>query len=64
LSGYYFQKRNGRKLRLSEEKYKNLVENSSEIVFTLNEEGEIIYVSPNLELIAGFRQEGFKGKVD
>lgn len=49
-------------LRLSEEKYKNLVENSSEIVFTLNEDGEIIYVSPNLELIAGFKQEEVQGK--
>ena len=35
------------KIRESEEKYRTLVENSSSVIFSLNKEGRVSYVSPN-----------------
>lgn len=51
-----------RKLKTSESNFRNLVENSSEIIFTLKEDGKIFYVSPNCKHITGFRPEDLQGK--
>jgi diguanylate cyclase (GGDEF)-like protein/PAS domain S-box-containing protein len=41
-------------LRSSEERFRDLVENISEVIFTLNEDGRVTYVSPVVEQIAGY----------
>ncbi|WP_194775947.1 PAS domain S-box protein [Pararhodonellum marinum] len=42
-------------LERSEEKYRTLVEESTEIIFSLNLELELIYVSPNVSQYMGFK---------
>ncbi|HDP81002.1 MAG TPA: PAS domain S-box protein, partial [Spirochaetes bacterium] len=42
-------------LRESEEKYRTLVENISEIVYTADEEGKFTYVSPAIERVSDYR---------
>lgn len=41
-------------LRKSEEKYRDLVENLSEVIYTLDEKGTVTYVSPVSESIFGY----------
>ncbi len=43
-------------LRESEEKYRGLVENTQEILYILDENARITYVSPNIELLGGYTQ--------
>ncbi|WP_211531330.1 PAS domain S-box protein [Methanocalculus chunghsingensis] len=49
-------------LRLSEEKYRQLVENLSEIIYTLDTEGRITYISPNVTTISGYSPEELYGR--
>ena len=49
-------------LRQSEEKYRDLVENSNEIIFTLDENAVVTYISPAVESIGGFRPEEVIGR--
>ncbi|WP_407356750.1 PAS domain S-box protein [Methanolobus sp. WCC5] len=46
----------------SEEMYRMLVENLSEIIYVLDEEGRITYVSPNVELKGGYSPAEMTGK--
>lgn len=46
-----------RQLLQSERKYKSFVENSADIIFTLNGEAEVIYISPNCKNILGYKAE-------
>lgn len=48
-------------LRESEEKYRSLVENISDVIFTLDDEGRFTYVSPVIERISGYGPEDFLG---
>lgn len=50
-------------LSSSEDKYKNLVENISDVIYALNEEGIIIYVNPAIKNFLGFEQEEAKGEL-
>ncbi|MCE5270531.1 PAS domain S-box protein [bacterium] len=50
-------------LRRSEEKYRQLVENISETLFTLDAQGLIEYVSPAIKLILGFEPESLLGRM-
>lgn len=49
------------RLRESEEKYRSLVENISDVIFTLDTEGRFTYVSPVIERISGYRPDDFIG---
>ena len=52
-----------RALSLSEEKYKNLIEDISDVVYEANLEGVFIYISPAIETILGFKPDEVTGKV-
>jgi len=49
-------------LRQSEEKYKSLVESTSDIIWETNAEGIYTYVSPQLESILGYKPSEIIGK--
>ena len=49
-------------LRKSEEKYRDLVENISEIIFTVDKRGLLTYVSPAVESILGYSPSEIIGK--
>lgn len=42
-------------LKKSEEKFRYLVENISEIIYSVDEKGEVIYVSPAIEVAIGYK---------
>lgn len=50
------------KIELSESKFRNLVETSSDIIWETNIEGVYTYISPQVENILGFKQEELIGK--
>jgi PAS domain S-box-containing protein len=43
-------------LQVSEEKYRLIVENSQDLIFTENASGEIIYMSPSIKNVLGYNQ--------
>ena len=49
-------------LQESEEKYRLIVENSQDIIFTLNGPGEFIYVSPSIKNILGYSPNKIIGR--
>ena len=49
-------------MRLSEEKYRMIVENSRDIIFTLNDKGEYVYVSPSVTTTLGYNPLELIGK--
>jgi PAS domain S-box-containing protein len=49
-------------LRDSEEKYRDLVENIREVIYSLDENGVITYLSPVAEMQGGYRQEEMIGR--
>ena len=48
-------------LRESEEKYRLIVENSRDLIFTLNAAGEFIYISPSVKNVLGYNQADLLG---
>ncbi|ACB84370.1 sensor domain-containing diguanylate cyclase/phosphohydrolase [Natranaerobius thermophilus] len=48
-------------LRLSEEKFRRFIENASDIVFTLDKEGYLTFVSPNWKQLLGHDPENVVG---
>jgi len=49
-------------LQNSQQKYRILVENLNDVLFTLSEDGIIIYMSPVIKQISGFSSEEYIGK--
>lgn len=49
-------------LRSSERKYRELVENINDVIFTINESGIINYISPRIQSLAGYLPEEITGK--
>ncbi|HED24445.1 MAG TPA: diguanylate cyclase, partial [Firmicutes bacterium] len=49
-------------LRKSQAKFRNFVENASDIIFTVNQEGIITYISPNITTLAGYERAEVEGK--
>lgn len=49
-------------LRQSEEKYRNMVENINDVIFTVNNDGFITYISPTIEKITNYKQNELMGK--
>ena len=49
-------------LKRSEEKYRTLVENLSDVIFTLDNTGRIIYVSPVVEPLLGYKPKEVIGE--
>ncbi|MBI9077357.1 MAG: PAS domain S-box protein [Desulfatibacillum sp.] len=49
-------------LRESEEKYRDLVENINEVVYSLSPEGTIIYVNPRVRTLMGYHPEDLLGR--
>lgn len=54
--------RRTQELRLSEERYRTLVENMNNVVYTLDEHGLITYVTPNVENLYGYNINDVLGK--
>ena len=49
-------------LKRSEEKYRTLVENLNDVIFTLDNAGRIIYVSPVVEQLLGYKPKEVIGE--
>jgi PAS domain S-box-containing protein len=48
-------------LRLSEERFRSLIQNLSDIIMVLDATGAILYASPSVQRIAGYEQEALLG---
>lgn len=48
-------------LKRSEERFRAMVENLSEIIYSVDREGQITYVSPSVERVLGYRPEEIAG---
>jgi len=50
------------KLAFSEERYRYLVQNSPDIIYTLDEQGQFTFISPAVERLLGFEVEQLAGR--
>ncbi|MEI7828473.1 MAG: PAS domain S-box protein [Prolixibacteraceae bacterium] len=62
LSNYIEKDRVKNSLLKSELKYRNLIENIIDVVYEINGEGVINYISPSIEKLIGFTQQDLIGK--
>ena len=49
-------------LRVSEEKYRDLVENINDLIYAIDKDGIVTYVSPTIEQILGYQPEDIIGQ--
>lgn len=50
-------------LRLSELKFRSLIQNSTDVIFQIDETGNVQFVSPAVTRILGYKSEDLKGRV-
>lgn len=55
------RKKAERSLAQSEQKFRNFVENASDIIFTVNSTGHVTYVSPNIKKLCGYDEAEIEG---
>jgi PAS domain S-box-containing protein len=55
-------RRSEKALLKSEEKYRNLVENINDIIYTTNQDGVVNYISPAVKSVLGYRPEEILGR--
>ncbi|MFO7861357.1 MAG: PAS domain S-box protein, partial [Desulfosalsimonas sp.] len=46
----------------AEQYYRLIIENAADLIFTVNEKGEFVYISPNCRFILGYEPEAFIGQ--
>lgn len=46
------------RLRKSEAKFRDLIENINDVIYSTNENGEIIYISPSIKGVMGYDPSG------
>lgn len=56
------RQRNQEALRRGEERYRELVENINDVLFTMDRSGRITYISPVVETVFGHRPQDVQGK--
>jgi len=56
------RKKTEEELKESEERYRDLIEKEKDIIYTLDDKGNITFVSPTVETILGYRPEEVMGK--
>ena len=50
-----------KKLELAEIKFKNLIENNSDVITLINSEGKVIYETPSVERVLGYKPDELTG---
>lgn len=50
-------------LRLSEQHFRSLIENASDMILTLSVDGRIVYASPSVETILGYSPDDMRGRM-
>ncbi len=62
IGGYLARRKAINALQFSEKRFRTLVENIKDLIFSLDAEGRISYLSPQFEVLTGFKVEDYIGK--